>query len=89
MLLALIMFQTELCANNTPIPGTQLAYFIGFHQNSLDSYFHPQQKVYYLTPKYHHRGSYKTSWTKSGHMCKKRCVLDRWTGKALSCIFYC
>lgn len=43
----------------------------------------------YYSPRYHFKGAYKTPWTSIGHNCRKTCLLNRWTGKALRCYSTC
>lgn len=61
----------------SPLPGVQLAYFIGYHSG-----------YYYETPPYyyhHHGNAYWSGWRYIGHGCSSSCLIDRWSGRAIRC----
>jgi hypothetical protein len=80
-------------AKTISLAGTQLAYFVGYHSGGIhkgysnDAYYKP--RTVYYSPRYHHKGAYRTPWTSIGHNCRKTCWLDRWTGRALRCYRTC
>lgn len=72
-------------ANSSPsLPGTQLAYFIGYH--SYNGAYLPGH-IYY-GPR-HYRKAYWTGWRPIGHGCRRTCLIDRWTGRAIRCSKRC
>lgn len=80
-------------ASTDHLPGTQLAYFVGYHsggiRNDTYKYVYSKPSRVYYSPRYHHKGAYKTPWTRAGQKCRKTCWLDRWTGRALRCYVTC
>ncbi|KTD60840.1 hypothetical protein [Legionella shakespearei] len=63
-------------------PGTQLAYFIGYHSYGGPGYI-------YYGPKYRPRGTYWTGWRYIGHGCKRSCLIERWSGRVIRCTKRC
>jgi hypothetical protein len=73
--------------NTTQPPGTQLAYFIGYH--SYGGNIHTGPGYIYYGPKYHPRGTYWTGWRYIGHGCKRSCLIERWSGRVIRCTKRC
>lgn len=73
--------------------GIQLAYFLGTNsvgmRNNSDFLEDSVDQGNYYVPKYHFRGSYHGSWTHARQGCRQSCILDRWTGKSISCTSNC
>lgn len=67
--------------SSNQLPGTQLAFFIGYH--SYGGHIRPAY-VYY-GPRKRARGVYWTGWRFSGNGCRNTCLVDRWTGRAIRC----
>ncbi|WP_084157839.1 hypothetical protein [Legionella wadsworthii] len=63
-------------------PGQQLAYYIGYHSG----YYHGNPPYYY---KKHHRNAYWSGWRYIGHGCRSKCLIDRWSGRAIRCKKIC
>ena len=79
----------SVCANATNMaqpPGTQLSYFVGYH-NYYGGYYRPGY-VYY-GHRHYHRNVYWTGWRYKGYGCRKNCLIDRWTGRAIRCTRRC
>ncbi len=77
---------------SSPLPGTQLAYFIGHHSYNGGNYrprgvYYRPRPVYYRHG-YRHRNPYWGSWRYVGHGCKKRCLID-WRGHVIRCKTRC
>lgn len=70
-------------ANNnlTPLPGTQLAYFIGYH-SYYGGYYRPG--YVYDGPR-HHRRVYWTGWRYAAYGCRQHCLINRLNGHAIRC----
>lgn len=79
-------------AESFTLSHVQLAYFVGTHTSDPHRLEYSSPKFVYqyqverapVAKKYKSRRLHKT-----GKMCKKSCWLDRWTGKALSCLVRC
>lgn len=69
---------------STPLAGVQLAYFIGYH-NYNGAYL--PGHIYY-GPR-HYRKAYWTGWRPIAHGCRRTCLIDRWTGRAIRCSKRC
>ena len=72
--------------NVSPAPGTQLAYFIGYHSYN-GGYYRPGY-IYY-GPRHYPRRSYWTGWRSIGYGCRQTCLIDRWSGRAIRCSRRC
>ncbi|MCL9683737.1 hypothetical protein [Legionella maioricensis] len=71
--------------NASQPPGTQLAYFIGYH--SYGGYYLPGY-IYY-GPRHYPRRAYWTGWRSIGYGCRQTCLIDRWSGRAIRCSRRC
>lgn len=85
--LSLGLFYTSIAEATGSVqpPGTQLAYFIGFHSYPGGYYRH--HNVYYGN-RYRHNNYYWRNW---GHRrgCSKSCVVDRRSGAIIRCYRRC
>lgn len=80
-------FYSSFAQANTQLtqpPGTQLAFYIGFH-NYYGGYYNP---VYY-GPRYYRYRTYWTGWRYIGHGCRQSCLIDRWNGRVIRCSRRC
>lgn len=86
LLVLALGYSMKLHANQaSAIPGTQLAYFIGYHE--YNGFYTPSNV--YSNPKYKHKRSYWSGWKKSGSGCRKNCLIDRFSGRAIRCSKRC
>lgn len=66
-------------------PGTQLAWFVGYHDYYGGGYYRPN----YVHPgpryKYKYRTVRRNGRYYAGYTCKKTCQVDIWDGRLLGC----
>ena len=89
LILFIGMFYTVYANANTTSqpPGTQLAYFIGYHSYYGGPYYRPA--YIHHGPRVHRHKSYWTGWRYIGYGCSKTCLIDRWSGRAIRCSKRC
>lgn len=77
---------------NSQPPGTQLAYFVGTHAYHGGHY--RSHKAYYghRYNRYNRYRNYNNYWTNWGYInygCRKRCLIDSWSGAIIRCSTRC
>lgn len=83
-----LFFSSYTYADNAPSsPGTQLAYFIGFHSYTGGGYAYPG-RIYY-GPRHHPRRAYWTSWRRVGYACYQKCLINSWNNRVIRCSRRC
>lgn len=92
LLFTSIFYSNYVHANNASSPpGTQLAYFVGYHSYYGAYYpgygeYYPGY-VYYRTRNYHR--AYWTHWIRIGYACRQKCLINRWNGRVVRCVRRC
>jgi hypothetical protein len=76
-------------AQTNPAPGTQVAFYVGYHSGGHYRGSYEPNRRYINSPRHYYRSSYRTPWTNIGHNCRKSCWIDRWTGRTLRCYRTC
>lgn len=78
-------------AETNLVPGTQLAYYVGYHNggNYRGGYNYRHYPKYIQSPRHYYRNSYRTPWRYIGNNCRKACWVDRWTGRTIRCYRTC
>lgn len=64
-------------------PGTQLAWFVGYHNYYGGGYYRPN--YVYSGPRYRYRNVHWTGWRYVGYHCQRTCLVNNWDGRVLRC----
>lgn len=78
-------YSSSVQASSNALPGTQLAYFVGYHNNGVyrgDDY-HYRHYPRYKAPRNYYRKVH------IGATCRKTCWIDRFTGRVIRCFRTC